>query len=237
MTTKPRRDPTVRPAGTVVLVHGIWMSGLDLWPLRWRLARAGFRTHVFRYPSLRRTPAANARRLSTFVRSLATSPVHLLGHSLGGIVILHALAHPGPAPSEPLPPGRIALLGSPVRGSAVARALARHPFVRPWSLGRSVERGLLGGAPLDAAGRDVLTIAGARPYGIGRFLAHLPEPHDGTVGVAETRLACPAAARVLDVTHTGLLVSQAVAALVAAFFAGGAAEAVHLGRSRTAPAP
>ena len=42
--------------------------------------------------------------------------VHLVGHSMGGVLILRALqADPG------MPPGRVVLMGAPVRGSAVAR--------------------------------------------------------------------------------------------------------------------
>jgi pimeloyl-ACP methyl ester carboxylesterase len=199
------------PSETVVLVHGIWMSGLDLLPLSSRLGAEGFDARIFRYPSLRATPAENAAALGEFVRSLADDPVHLVGHSLGGIVILHALRA---APA--LPPGRIALLGSPVHGSAVARVLAGLRLVRPLVLGRSTEEGLLGDAPRDVEGREVLTLAGSQPLGLGRMVTDLPEPHDGTVAVEETRLE-HARSCVLPVSHTGMLLSREVATCVARF--------------------
>ena len=47
----------------VVLVHGIWMTGLDLVLLRHRLRGAGFDATIHPYPSLSRTPTENARGL------------------------------------------------------------------------------------------------------------------------------------------------------------------------------
>ena len=46
---------------------------------------------------------------------------------------------------------------------------------------------------------------------LGRVFADLPVPNDGTVCVEETRLLGGAAELVLDVSHTGMLFSSAVA--------------------------
>jgi hypothetical protein len=103
-----------------------------------------------------------------------------------------------------------------VHGSAVARVLAGLRLVRPLVLGRSTEEGLLGDAPRDVEGRDVLTLAGSQPLGLGRMVTDLPEPHDGTVAVEETRLE-HARSCVLPVSHTGMLLSREVATCVARF--------------------
>lgn len=200
----------------VVLVHGIWMTGLDLFPLAKRLQGRGFETRIFRYPSLRRPPAANGEALAAFVRELDAPVVHLVGHSLGGIVILHALQ------ADPdLPPGRVALVASPVQGSAVARVMSRWRLIAPWVLGRSTERGLLGDAPKTVSNREVLTISGGLPVGLGRVFADLPGPHDGTVSVSETKLRGVKARRVLPTTHTGVVLSSTTADLVSAFLRDG----------------
>jgi pimeloyl-ACP methyl ester carboxylesterase len=208
---------TARPASrratgeAVILVHGIWLMGLAMVPLQRRLRRRGFHARVLAYRSLMRTPAQNAERLARAVARCREPVVHLVGHSLGGLVVLHLLAA-----SPPKKPGRCVLLGSPARGSAVAALLARHPLTKRL-LGRSVVGALLGEAPASTGGREVGVIAGALPYGVGRVVPGLAKPHDGTVAVAETELPCAAASLVLPVSHTGLVLSEQVAEAAAAF--------------------
>jgi pimeloyl-ACP methyl ester carboxylesterase len=199
----------------VVLLHGIWLARLSLVPLQQRLRRAGYDAHILSYPSLRRTPAENAARLRAFLGRLGAPVVHVVGHSLGGLVALHLLEERPPARV-----GRCVLLGTPANGSAVAHLLARSWATRHL-LGRSVVRGLLGEAPKAAGPHEVGVIAGAQPLGAGRILRSLQRPHDGTVAVAETVLAGARDHLTLPVTHTGLLFSRAVADAVAAFLRSG----------------
>ena len=151
-------------------------------------------------------------------------PVHLVAHSLGGLIALEALAT-----ERELPPGRVVLLGSPVQGSRAARAVAS------WSLGAQILGALAVSQLTRAPGRawdlerEVGLIAGSRSAGVGRFLADLPVPNDGTVAVDETRMSGAAAHRVLDVSHIGMLMSQAVATSVATFLREGRFERVSGG--------
>ena len=195
----------------VVLVHGIWMTGLDLVPLRHRLRGDGFEVSIFRYPSLTQSPAQNADRLATFLEDVEADVVHLVGHSLGGVVLLHLFAR---HPVEKA--GRAVLLGSPVNGSAVARILSGRRFTRPL-IGRSGEDGLLGGSPAWSGDRELGVIAGDQALGVGRVLGGMPGPSDGTVAVAETRLPGAADHITLPVTHSGLVFSRAVFEQVAWF--------------------
>jgi pimeloyl-ACP methyl ester carboxylesterase len=167
----------------LVLIHGIWMAGLELIPLARRLEGCGFSSHRFRYPSLGRSVAENAAALGRFVRSLDAERVSFVAHSLGGLVLLHLFEQWPDAP-----PGRAVLLGSPVAGSGVARHMAARPWLR-WGLGQSTERGLLGDVPPVPPGREIGAIAGSRPLGVGRFLGGLSAPGDGTVAQSETRAA------------------------------------------------
>jgi pimeloyl-ACP methyl ester carboxylesterase len=195
----------------VVLVHGIWMARLSMVLLQQRLRRKGFETHVLSYPSLRGTPAENAARLRTLVERLSAPAVHLVGHSLGGLVILHLLAE-RPPPAV----GRAVLLGAPVNGSAVAHLLARSWLTRHL-LGRSVERGLLGEAPHLAAGRSVGVIAGTLSLGVGRVFPSLVEASDGTVTVAETHLEGASAHTTVPTSHAGLLLDGRAASATVTF--------------------
>jgi len=210
-------------AETVVLVHGVWMTGLEMHQLVRRVCSCGYNTVVFSYRSLLKPLAHNAARLADRVRQLDAPTVHLVGHSLGGLVILQALQdHPD------LIDGRIVLLGSPVNGSVIAKRVQRYWFSR-WSLGRSGGGALLGGGPRWQGQPPLGVIAGTRPMGIGRLLGGFDGDNDGTVALAETEIAGATAAMTVDTGHFGLLYSTDVARAVCAFLRHGrfaAAEAM-----------
>jgi pimeloyl-ACP methyl ester carboxylesterase len=191
------------------------MNGLESFLLRERLAKAGFAPSVFRYPSMHSSlgdvTAALAARLRSF-----EGTVHLVGHSLGGVVVLETLER-----EADLPPGRIVLLGSPVQGSRAARSIAA------WSIGPQL-LGALAVAELAREHgrswrlpREIGLIAGCRSTGLGRLFAALPEPNDGTICVDETRLPGATVHIVQDVSHTGMLLSRQVADAVGDFLARG----------------
>ncbi len=196
---------------TVILLHGIWMPALVMGLLARRLRRCGYRTAVFGYHSLTQTLENDAGQLAGFIREQGDTPVHLVGHSLGGLVILQALQdNPG------LVNGRIVLLGSPVQGSVVARRLYRYRGLR-WLLGRSAEGVLLEGGPAWQGHLPLGVIAGNRPVGIGQLTGGLAGENDGTVMVAETRLEHASATIQVNTTHTGLMLSREVAFEVCSF--------------------
>ncbi len=107
----------------VVLVHGLLRTPRSWFTVRRHLERAGFSTGVFAYPSLRGEFGTHGKALAAELRRLAASipfaRVHLVGHSLGNLVIRAALAQRRP---ENL--GRVVMLVPPNRGSPVARRLA-----------------------------------------------------------------------------------------------------------------
>ncbi len=203
------------PLATVVLVHGLWMNGLEMSLLGRRLGKAGFATQRFSYPTVRSDIATNAARLQNFLGSLDAATVHFIGHSLGGLLILR-LFEDFPAQR----PGRIVLLGTPYAGSATARNLARRTWGRRL-LGRSLEQALLGDGPRWGGERDLGVIAGTRPMGLGLLVGNLPRPNDGTVVVAETLGIPGAASCTLPCSHSSLLFSADVARRVARFLRSG----------------
>ena len=156
--------------------------------------------------------AALARRL----REFGDETVHLVGHSLGGLVIHEAIDSQGG-----LPMGRVVLMGSPVQGSRAARAVAAWSL-GPHLLGRLAAAELTRGAARAwSSPRELGVIAGSRSAGMGRWFAELPVPNDGTVSVDETRLAGAKEHIVHDVSHTGMLMSAAVADSLVKFLATG----------------
>lgn len=209
------KPETVNPE-TVVLIHGLWFSGHVMFLLARRLRCRGFTVHAFSYPSVRADLAANAARLARFLDTLDTGTVHLVGHSLGGILI-RALFHFHPHQK----PGRIVTLATPHGGCRVAQHLDRHAFWRR-AMGKGVAQ-LLAGAPREwTPPREIGAICGTRSLGLGRLLYRgLPRPNDGLLTVKES--AYPAAQEhlVLPVSHTGMMFSRTAAEQAANFLATG----------------
>ena len=188
------------------------MNGLESFVLRNRLAEAGFEPSVFRYPSTQGDIGGAADALALHLQEFGAGPVHLVGHSLGGLVILKAFEK-----ERELPPGRVVLLGSPVQGSRAARAVAAWSL-GPHLLGRMAAHELTRHEPRSwCALHELGVIAGSRSAGVGRLFAELPVPNDGTVALDETQIPGARDSVVFDVSHTGMLLSAQVAAAVIAF--------------------
>lgn len=201
----------------VVLLHGLWMSRPIMLRLGRRLQRArpGCQIHYFAYPSMLSDLDASVGRLAAFVSRVEADTLHFVGHSLGGVVILHMLQHLANDR-----PGRVVCLGSPLLGSAAARRLKTLPggarLVGPCleqALGRDLERW--------DGNHQVGVIAGASGVGLGRVLGQLEQPHDGTVSVSETRLPGIADHLVLNLSHSGLVFSPLAAEQVDYFLSHG----------------
>lgn len=204
---------------TVVLVNGLWLSDPALWVLARQLQHAGFNVHTFSYPSVRHDLRTNAARLNEFLSGVPGAVVHLVGYSLGGLVI-RALFHFHPSQR----PGRIVLLGSPQSGNRAAQRLARRHLGR-MLLGRAVAE-LIAGTPQhwNWPAREIGVIAGSRSIGLGRLVTRLTLPNDGSVAVEETAVAGARARLVLPVAHFALLLAPVVARQVARFLRSGAFE-------------
>jgi hypothetical protein len=120
-----------------------------------------------------------------------------------------------------LPPGRIVLLGSPVRGSRAARNLSLRPFGRR-ILGLTAHEALLPQRERQwVGGRELGIIAGTLPVGFGRFMGPFDSPSDGTVLVNETYMVGAKQHVSLRTTHTGMVYSSKVARQVASFLRDG----------------
>lgn len=209
----PNPQPPIPNPGSehVILLHGIWMRGLTLWPLARHLRTGGYTVETPDYASMSGGGiAAAAARLRERLRHADAAAVHLVGHSLGGLVALEAVRD-----QTDLVDGRIVCLGSPLRGSAAARGLAHWPGGQ-WLLGHSAQALRDGIAPWNGP-REVGVIAGHLPLGLGFAFGHLASPHDGTVTVEETRLAGIADHRTVGTSHTGLLLSVEAAELTLQF--------------------
>ena len=199
-----------------VLLHGLWMPAPVMLPLAWRLDHGGFHTRLFGYPSMRAGLLENAASLARFVAALNAEQVHLVGHSLGGLVILCMLER-----ERKLPPGRVVLLGPPYRDSYAGRVLAGHS-IGAHMLGVSMREWLDAPKPDAFPGRQIGVIAGSLSIGLGRVVAEgLPEPNDGVVTVEETRLDAACDHIMLRASHATMLLSHDVARQTEVFLRAG----------------
>jgi pimeloyl-ACP methyl ester carboxylesterase len=205
----------------IVYVHGLWQRGAESVWLRRRLARdLHADARAFSYPSVAANATANARALAKYLCAIRADTLHLVGHSLGGLVILKLFEEDAET-RERLPPGRIVLLGSPLRGSRTAQNLARLPFGRR-ILGLSIdEEALVWRERRWGRARDLGIIAGNLGFGLGRLTGPLRGPSDGTVLIEETQVEGAADRVVLRVSHTGMLFSPVVARAAGAFLSTG----------------
>ena len=185
-----------------------------MWPLAFRLRRAGFAVRRVGYPStragiggsvahVRATLAATTERLGADWR------LDLVGHSLGGLIAVRLLREPGD-----LIIGRVVQLGSPNLGSVMADRLGGFRLVRR-VCGPAVEdlRAHDLRAPVEPR---IAAIAGTGGFWRGPLL----RPHDGTVSV-RSAWAGAAHRTHVPVLHALLPAPARVAALVGRFLRDG----------------
>jgi len=181
-----------------------------------RLRRRGFTVHAFSYPSVRADLTTNAARLARYLDAVDAGTVHLVGHSLGGILI-RALFHFHPNQK----PGRIVTLATPHGGSRVAQHLSRYALWRR-AMGKGVAQLLAGASRAWTPPREIGAICGTRSIGLGRMLYRgLPRPNDGLLTVKESAYPGAREHLVLRVSHTGMMFSRIAAKQVANFLASG----------------
>lgn len=198
---------------TVIVLHGLWMPRASMTLLRRRLVRAGYAVDVFAYRSMA-TPTANVLDALRNRMRLHPDGVHLVGHSLGGVLAVSACRG-----VTNLPPGRIVCLGSPLAGSAAARRLDACGGARLLGRNRAV---LKCGLPAWDGSREVGVVAGRVGVGPGLLLVRFRGRNDGVVAVSETRLAGLDGHCTVAASHAALLISRAAALQTVAFLRCGA---------------
>ncbi len=206
----------------VVYLHGIWMPGEEMLLLQRHLqAKHALPGKLFHYPSVRGSLDENAELLADFVRDEEADRLHLVAHSLGGVVALRMLSL-----NPDLTTGRVVCLGSPLCGSRAANFLHGSDWGN-LILGKTITDGVVAEAANEwatdvTAKRDVGIIAGTVPVGLGRLVAKFDEDNDGTVAVSETQLPGAKDHLRMAVSHSGLVLSTDVADQCAHFIVHGA---------------
>jgi len=200
----------------VLLLHGAWMNRWVMSYLAFSLRGKGFAAQALTYRTMRDTIEDHLGRLTRRIAEIVAPRVNLVGHSLGGVIVLRYLQR---RPDERI--RRAVLLGTPVSGCRAATDLAQSAcgeFLLGKSLGIWREPVDL---PLDPR-FEIGVIAGTRAFGIGSMVTRLPKPNDGVVCLDETKFPGIHDHLAVPLGHTVMLVSRRVARETAAFLKTGA---------------
>jgi len=192
------------PLPTVVLLHGLARTHRSVDLLRKFLEKQGFPTWSQTYPS-RSLPLDDlAGQLAVAIAAEVPGKVVAVTHSLGGILVRHM--------ADKIAFSRVVMLAPPNNGSRVAQAFAGHPLFR-WFYGpvgqqmATSENWPLPQSQVGViAGTNALTLTNPTSW-VTRSLGILPrdEPSDGTITVAETRLAQLTDFATVDASHTWIM--------------------------------
>lgn len=198
-------------AETVILIHGLWMRGLVMLAHQRWLRAEGFGVYRYSYPSWQRGLADNARLLSSFINNTPGPVIHLVAHSLGGLVASKMLSLSPDARIR-----RAVLLGTPYAGCHCGCTLAAQPVLAPL-VGRTFEDWFSLPRPVLPPEVEIGVIAGTRSVSLGCLIPGLACPNDGLIAVDETRIVSASDSIALNVSHSGMLLSRACAIQTANF--------------------
>jgi len=98
-----------------------------------RLSRRGFQTYCLSYASLLNTPEQNRSVVAHQLSRIVASKLYVVAHSYGGVLALQLFRND----SQRLRIERLLLLGTPVRGSELARVAAASRW-KKYLLGKAI---------------------------------------------------------------------------------------------------
>lgn len=187
----------------IALVHGLWNRGWLMTAMAIRLRAKGHEVAVFSYATRADDLDGHADQLYAFLDDNPAEEIQLVGHSMGGLVILNMLKR-----YDDLPVGRVVLMGTPVKGSGAVRRLENIPGQK-LLFGKARDNLLQGfrNAPTEF---ETGMIRGTRAFGIGQIAGRHGETNDGSVAISETELDGLKDSIDLPVSHSEMLVSAKV---------------------------
>jgi len=200
MNWNPLRVAKDSSGETVVLIHGLARGNVAMKTMAKRLVAAGFNVQQVGYKSMGETPELVLNDVSEQINACCaklTTPVHLVGHSLGGIM---ARAYLG---NHSLPNLKsVVLIGSPNKGTPIVDAFKESWWmnvVGDVALSLNTEnKGFL--STLKAPDYPLGVIAGVVKEG-GLFSDKIPGDDDGLVPLESTKVEGMNDFIILDVGH------------------------------------
>ncbi|WP_206613402.1 esterase/lipase family protein [Parahaliea mediterranea] len=227
-------EPAPASADCVVLLHGLGRTGLSMLDMSWALQRAGYRVENISYPSLfypieqvadialeaglagcrSRSPGSGIARGNDTARHNSAPRIHIVTHSLGGILVRQYLQQHVIAEL-----GRVVMLGPPNQGSTLADYVYSFSWLH-WLAPPAIEQLGTGIASvprhLGPVQFELGVIAGTLRWRLPLPGAP-PLPSDGTVAVSETRVAGMTDFIAMPASHTFMMWNAGVQAQVMHF--------------------
>lgn len=198
----------------LIFRHGIVLNRYVLLPAERFFRKRGYEVHNRTYPSTRKMIEEHGKDLADeilhidedFRRRGEPYELYAFTHSMGGLVLRHALTH------FQLPPLRRAVMvAPPSQGSATARYFRNFPPYR-WLFGKAGGQlaadlpGIYGEVGIPT-GVEMGILAGDIRWKL--YPTPLARPHDAIVSVAECALP-PFPMKVLPFGHTPLILAPSV---------------------------
>ncbi|QMV14009.1 putative protein with an alpha/beta hydrolase fold protein [Vibrio spartinae] len=200
----------MRESMKIILLHGLYMHGIALQPLRQRLNQLGYTTEVLSY----NTVAIDDEKLFSNIDA-ALDETHtniLVGHSLGGLMIKNYLASRQPTTAQI---SHVVTIGSPLQGASIISKIQAMGF--GMILGNAPHHGLQQHQDEWRFPQKLGSIAGTVALGIRPMLCGHDAASDGTITVEETKIAGMTDHLEIRYAHTTMLYSQTLASQIDGF--------------------
>ncbi len=198
----------------VVLIHGQGRSRTSFLVLQKRLDNAGYATLNFPYNSSAENLDTITDQLHSFIRQkVTTSHYHLVGHSLGNVIIRHGFKS-----SYRNGLKRIVMLAPPNHPSQLAQQWRDHK----WYKMLFSDAGQKLASPEFYRRLPVPTVEFAVIAGNKAHTPFLDEPSDGVVTVENTKLSSMNDFAIVPCTHTFIMNHTKAYSLILSFLEHGA---------------
>ena len=191
----------------LVFIHGILLGGWVFTRMQKVFAQWGYDCFRFNYPSHSKTIQQNARYLAQWLNRKGLQNADFICHSMGGMVCQVYFSKYADRGDSTI---KVVCLGSPFKGSMVARSLSRFRAGR-YLLGVQSNTELITGLAPWPDWPAMGVIAGNRSLGAGMLLGiDVSRVSDGTVLVEETGNQGAIDHIILPVSHSQMTFSSRV---------------------------